>query len=493
MPAYKAIYTTTGMYIYPYSPSKMGMILNARSIWINGAHTRSPVTAYIMQDKQREVKTLVTYKCHPKWLKEQIPELDITYLPHNHIEPIQTPFTLKENVIPNEVQAGATSIVMEYNMKDAFFNIPTGVGKTLLASYLISLLNVKAWAMCYRTIVLQQWKKTMETMTTFDTSRLKIISTGKDLMKMATGEWKYDDYDIYVSTPMLLTKFAHDHGLELLNDVFDQCGIGVKFFDEAHRNVGNICKINALTNVDRTYYLSADFNQADPNKAKLYYKMFGSIPVIKPSKDVTNDLKYTYGVIVKYNTHPSFNEIESCFQKYGFSSFLYMEYQINKEPFYDALDGVLSDIISSKECRRYKILILCNLIEHTDILFDWVKDFFTHRCREDCPHVVRYHSEVPTDERIDALEHGEVIVSTYQSMGVGVDIKMIRHVLSLAPVNPIEDNQAAGRARALPDGESCFYYIFQDDGFRYTQERIPGRMAYLLDQKIKKFYSIKYS
>ena len=78
-------------------------------------------------------------------------------------------------------------------------------------------------------------------------------------------------------------------------------------------------------------------------------------------------------------------------------------------------------------------------------------------------------------------------------MGVGVDIKMIRHVIGLSPVNPIEDNQAAGRARALPDGEDCFYYIFQDDGFKYIQSRLPDRIAYLREQKIKKFYSIKYS
>ena len=77
---YKAIFTETGMRIYPFSPTKMGMILNARSIWIPGGHTRVPVTAYVIKDATTGLKNLVTYKCHPKWLQEQIPEVEIEYL-----------------------------------------------------------------------------------------------------------------------------------------------------------------------------------------------------------------------------------------------------------------------------------------------------------------------------------------------------------------------------------------------------------------------------
>ena len=488
-----AVYTTTGMRLYPYKPSKMGMILNARSVWNPGGHIKVPVTAYIMKDPNDSVKNLVTYKCHPKWLQEQIPDIEIEYMKPNHIEKMECEFTLNPDVIPNEIQASAVAAVLDNNFKQAFFNMPTGIGKTLLAAYLTSLIGDKAWAMCYRTIVLQQWKKTMKEMTTFDVERIYVVSATKTLMKMASGDWPFEKYDMYVSTPMLLTKFAQDYGLELLNEVFNNCGIGIKFFDEAHKNVGNICKINGLTNVERTYYLSADFNQSEPTKAKLYYKMFGSTPVIKPKKEKTEDLKYTNGIIVRYNTHPSFNEIESCFQKYGFSSFKYMEYQMQQGEFYRALEAVLDDIRRTPDWRKYKILLLSNLIEHSNVLYEWLKNYFAMYCGEDCPHVVRYHSELSSEERQDALERGEVISSTYQSMGVGVDIKMIRHVLGLAPVNPIEDNQAAGRARALPDGEDCFYYIFQDDGFRYIQMKLPDRISYLEEQKIKKFYSIKYS
>ena len=487
----KAIYTTTGMQIVPYVSTKAGMILNARSVWVQGAHSRSPVTAYLVKDK--DSKRLLTYHCHKAWLTQNIPGIEIEVMPKNRVESLGHQFTLNHDVMPNDVQASVVDAVITNRFKQAFFKIPTGKGKTLLSVYLMSILNMKAWAMCYRTIVLEQWKRTLEEMSTFDVSRVKIVSSSKDLLKMADGTFPFEDYDIYLSTPMLLTKFASDYGMDLLNDVMDNCGIGVKFFDEAHRNVGNICKINALTNVERTYYLSADFGQADPSRAKLYYKMFGSVPIIKPKEEVVKNMRYTVGVLVRYNSEPTFMEVEGCFQKYGWSHYKFMEYQLSKGAFYDTLEHVLDAIREADPESKYKVLILCNLIEHTDILYDWIHQYYETRMPEDTPKVVRYHSELGKEEREDALEHGQILVSTYQSMGVGVDLKMIRFVVSLSPVNPIEDNQAAGRARALPDGKDCFYFIFVDDGFAYVQKRLPARLTYLYEQKIKNIVSIKYS
>lgn len=487
----RAIYTTTGMQIVPYVATKAGMILNARSVWVQGAHARSPVTAYLVKDK--DSKRLLTYHCHKQWLEQSIPGIEIESMPKNHVEPLGQSFTLNADVIPNEVQASVVDAVITNRFKQAFFKIPTGVGKTLLSIYLANILNVKVWAMCYRTIVLDQWKRTLEEMTTFDISRIKIVSSGKDLLRMAEGEFPFEKYDMYLSTPMILTKFASDYGMDLLNEVMNNCGIGVKFFDEAHRNVGNICKINALTNVERTYYLSADFGQADPSRAKLYYKMFGNVPIIKPKEDVVKNMRYTVGILVRYNSDPSFMEVEGCFQRYGFSHYKFMEYQLSKGAFYDTLEHVLDAIREADPMSKYKVLVLCNLIEHTDILYDWVKQYYDTRVPDYTPTVVRYHSELGKEEREHALDEGQVIVSTYQSMGVGVDLKMIRFVISLSPVNPIEDNQAAGRARALPGGKDCFYFIFVDDGFAYVQKKLPARLTYLYEQKIKKIVSIKYS
>lgn len=487
----EAIFTTTGMQLKPYRPSKAKMILMARSVWVKGSHGPKPVTAYVMSDPNG--KRLCTYKCHPSWLQEVIPDIVIVHKPPNQKEPLGQTFTLNADIIPNETQISVAQTILDNNFKTAFFNLPTGIGKTLGSIYLMSILNTKGWLMCYRTIVLEQWKSTLEASTTFDVSRVCLVHEGKQLMKMAMGDWPFEKYDFYLSTPKILTMFAERMGMDLLNDVFNNAGIGVKFYDEACSNVGNIVKINALTNVERTYYLSADFGQAAPAQTKLYHKMFASTPIIRLNEKIIQSMMYTVAILTRYNTHPSFTDVESVFGKFGFSRQKFMEYQLQEDMFYHALSSTLTAIHSSDPEGHYRTLILCTIIEHVNLLLSWVSNFYKRELHADAIKVVRFHSDMPKEERDEALKTGQVIVSTFQSMGVGVDLKLIRNVIDLVPVNPMEDNQAAGRARALPNGANVFYHIFVDDGFEYVKMRLPDRLTYLQEQKIKDIYSIKYS
>ena len=231
--------------------------------------------------------------------------------------------------------------------------------------------------------------------------------------------------------------------------------------------------------------------------------MFRFTPVIKPRDDITRDMRYTVGVLVRYNTHPSLNDIESVFGGYGFSHHRFMEYQLTRDNFFIALFSLFDAIRRSDEkhhrehpdAPRYKTLVLCNMIDHVDLIKEQLELYYNERTSEGetPPKVVRFHSAMSHEEREDARANGEVIVSTYQSMGVGVDIKNIRYVISLAPVNNIEANQAAGRARALADGSDTYYYMFVDDGFDYVKRSLPYRLQYLEQQKIKSIFSIKNS
>ena len=107
------------------------MILKARSVW-NLGHGYSPVTAYVMKDGSNG-KRLVTYRCHPDWLKQNIPDIEINKMPKNTSYEMSEPFALNADVMPNDIQAAATAAILDNNFKTAFFNIGTGVGKTLLS------------------------------------------------------------------------------------------------------------------------------------------------------------------------------------------------------------------------------------------------------------------------------------------------------------------------------------------------------------------------
>ena len=480
------IYTKTGLQVRPYRGVRLNPLVNSRSIWDPVRHRYIPVTAYPM--KHEDEKLLATYYVDKTYIHGLIPDYTIEEMEPNMVLPIESDFQLNEDVIPSEIQASAIKLIIDKGFHQAFFNIPTGVGKTLMAIYLSSILRVKSLIMCYNVNVLDQWYATIDTMTTFDTRRCVLLTRSKDLLAVYEGSYPVEMYDIYMCTPGLLTKFVEKNGFDLLNEIVNLMGIGVKYFDEAHRNIANITKINALTNIDRTYYLSADFSQADSRRRELYYKMFQSVPIVKPNGDVLEELKHIIAVVVHYNTEPTLLEQESAYSRYGFNHHSYMEYQIGSKEFFRVLELVLKSIDETNKS-HHKVLILANMIEHVDYIA-----FKIEKMVKDCGLTVgRFHSQIDKKIKKNVLDESDIIVSTYQSMGVGVDVQGIRYVVSLAQVNPIEDNQAAGRARALPTGEDCYYFMLCDDGFEYSKKKLPSRLAYLEQQKkIKKVFSIHY-
>ena len=156
----EALYTTTGMTIRPFKRSKLERFYRSRCVFIKPLHRFEGVTAHIVNDGTGG-KVLCTYPCDPDWLKREVPDMVISKMKPNHVEDIEQDFELNEGIIPTDLQESVVRDVINYDVRQAFFNIPTGAGKTLLSTYLISLLKKKTWIICFRQEVLNQWKRTM--------------------------------------------------------------------------------------------------------------------------------------------------------------------------------------------------------------------------------------------------------------------------------------------------------------------------------------------
>ena len=83
-------------------------------------------------------------------------------------------------------------------------------------------------------------------------------------------------------------------------------------------------------------------------------------------------MKYTQAIVVEYNSHPTMEESPAIYNRYGFSSQLYMEYQFKKKVIFDIIDFILKNIL--KTDNKYKILILLNYIEHVDTMCEYIKE-----------------------------------------------------------------------------------------------------------------------
>lgn len=488
----KIYITCNGIRISPYRKGQCKQIENMTSInekiGIN-YRKRKPFNGFLILDDESTINgTFITHLYPIPFLKGLFKDYIIRVEKINNSMKLNTPWGLNPNITPREVQYQIIQqIISNENRHSWFVYLSQGLGKTLLSVYLISYFNKKALIMCYNTDILKQWVKTIREKTNIEKSAITLIDSGKILNKIYEGTFPVKDYDIFMCTPKLLVTYGKKNGFEKLNIIMKNMGIGIKIFDEAHRNIANMIKINAYTNVNHTLYLSGDFGQSNSIKEKLYYEMFSGVPILRPTEELMNTLKFTVAVVVSYNSKPSELDKLSVYTKRGFSFYNYMKYQIEQKIFFDTLYFIMKSINNTNK-NNYKILILVNLIEHTEIIKEKLNEKYS-----DLYIIDSYHSEISEEEKEFCRNNAEIIVSTYQSFSTGIDVELIKYIISCSICTKIDDNQSSGRARPLPDGSDAYYFILADFGFPYSKDKLGQRLRYLQDTKIKDIQHIKYT
>lgn len=471
--------STTGIVISPYHKNQNYYIEKLTSTYDAIRHKRNPFTGLLL-DYDETPPCFVTHLHDPVFLQAQFPDYQVNYLPTIKAHALNKLFRLDDSITPKEVQYEIIQQIINLEKKKQWFvYLSQGLGKTLLTIYLISYFNQKTLVMCYNKDILSQWVSSMKKNSTIDSSEILYIESSVLLKKIIYGDFPVNEYSVFLCTPGLLNSFGKKYGFYMLNVLMEKMHVGLKVYDEAHRNISNMIKINAFTSVDKTIYLSGDFGQSDKTKEVMYYNIFHNVPIIKPSEDLMNTLKFTQCILVQYDSHPTELDKVSVYSKRGFSFFEYMKYQFQKDIFFHVLEYILNMIEKTNE-NHYKILILVNLIEHVDELYNRLNEKYNVTYD-----IGKYHSGVSDIEKDYCRDNCNMIVSTYQSFSTGIDVSLIKYVISCSICTKIEDNQSSGRARPLPDGSDAFYFMFADMGFPYTKKKLKMRLNYLEETKIK--------
>lgn len=483
----KIYISTTGTLISPYDKGQCKYLERLTSKYNKTYFRRDEITGYYIEDDSLKEPCFATHLFGTQFIQNLFLQYEVVKLPVKRGRKLGQFFTLNSDITPTDLQFHIINEIVTNHKDDHqwFVHLTQGFGKTMLSVYLISLFQVRTLIMCYSVDILKQWRDTFYKHTTLNTKRVLLIDDSKILQNIYKKKFPVEDYDIFMCTPGILISYCKKHGYAKLSIVFERMGIGFKIYDEAHRNIANIVKINAFTSIDKTLYLSGDFGQSDKEKQRMYYRMFHGVPVITPPDEVMEELKYTVGVVIEYDSEPSVTDVASVYTKQGFSFYNYMKYQFTKKIYFDVLDFVLKNIFKTNN--GYRILILVNLVNQCDQLYDIVRDRYGDK------HTIgRYHGEAPSEEKDFAKDHAEIIVATYQSFGTGVDTTSIKYVISTSVCTKIDDNQASGRARPMPDGSDVYYFMFCDIGFEYSVKKMEDRLNYLKKTKIKKIQKIKY-
>lgn len=474
--------TTSGMVIYPYKKRQSPALEHKTSMRDFGCyHKWIETTGFVLDDM------FVTYHLDdffvknefPSYKKEVIGSSDYIHFDRNLLFETDSQYEI------TEVQYSVINQIMQDNMNTRWFiHCPQGYGKTFIAINIISKFRINTMIMCYSVKILDQWRKQMSHFTNFPMSRVLTLDSGTLITKILDGSFPANEYNIFLATPILLVSYGKKHGYDKINQLMIKLGIGLKIYDEAHRNLANMVKIDALSSVKYTLYLSGDFAQAGKYRTKLFYDMFRDVRIVRPEVNMV-DLRYTDAVVVEYNTQPTAMDIMSMTERRGMSLWKFMDYQFAKGTIMNIIYWIIENILKLKELDR-RILILTSKIEHCDYITEKLIDKFPDVS------IGRYHGLVPTEESAMTKDNAHIIVATYVSFSTGIDCKNIKYVVSTSSSNRVEDSQASGRARPLSNGENAIFWMLIDTGFAMLVEKEKDRIDYLYNLKIRNVSRITY-
>ena len=470
--------TTTGVTITPYIKGQVPEIEKMTSVYEKITHKWNPVSGFISRDGNG---SFLTYKINESTLKKWFPDYKLISIPP-YGKSFDNDIRMKEGFELRQNQLDIINELIGTNRKEIFLNIPTATGKTVLGVWYTVYLHQKTLIMCFSNKILQQWEEALLQFTNAKEDNI-VKLTGDYLEKIYSDEVDMRKVDIFLATPNVFSIFVNKHGYLELSEIMMKMNLGLKIFDEAHRSLGMIVKLNALTSSRKTLYMSADFNRGSRYARNAFFNVFSHCYKISLDDNELEKLKHIVGIIVNYDSNPADVDITKIRRgSYKWSHTEYAKYQFNNDILWSKCVKIINKIYDSepKTTPRYKILVLCYLIDHVDAITSALSELYAGKMS-----VGRYHSNVSPDEKKEAL-NCDIIVSIYGSFSTGINVisPEIKHVISTVPVDEVTINQSAGRCRPI-NGQMSFLWVLCDEGFEYCIHNRSRISRYLVKSKIK--------
>lgn len=351
----------------------------------------------------------------------------------------------------SELQKDCIKVLTTSNSHKITCELKPGVGKTFIALYSISKLGLKPLIVAPTTLLKSQWTD-------------EFINEGIPKEDITNNIYEAPSHKFCVVTITSLENALRDDWNGLMK-VIKQADFGIKIIDEAHLHLKGILKFDALCNIKRNWYLSATLGRSDEMEDKILnrslldaQRFVGSSKYVEYQKEYIN----VYLQDCYYNLP---RQLCDEYFKYGTKGLI-------KPTYYNALmayqGGVpfISNIftvykrmkaILPEEVRNKKAIILVPMIRIMEKLIEEMKKdpYF------DNTHVVAVDGRLKIAEKMANLDEGELILSTSQSLGTGVDVKNLSLLINFDQYSsPIISEQIVGRNRDR--GYECYHVDVMD-------------------------------
>lgn len=342
-------------------------------------------------------------------------------------------------------------------------NLPTGTGKTYVASTSLQFIGMKAIIITPTDKIKKQWYDTFMAMTDVTEHHICDISGSNVIKKIL--KTKNNKFKIYLVNHGTIASYGKSNGWGAVHELFKHIRVGVKIYDEAHLNFANTIKIDLNTNTKKTFYLTATFERSDYKENYLFSTCFKS--AVKYGYETRDEIrKHIMYLSIMYNSKPDLGVQGYMTTRMGFNKNRYADYQETCPEFYDALKYAI-DFFKTKEG---KILILSTTISQVDKIHEFIRNNIPDKT------VSAFHSKISDDDKIKAMD-ADIICSTPKSAGTGTDIRGLRTaIMCEAYSSAVQADQVPGRLREYSDHENTFYVELVDMGFQKVYKMYRTRL-----------------
>jgi superfamily II DNA or RNA helicase len=360
--------------------------------------------------------------------------------------------------------------------------MPPGYGKTYCAIAAIQRLHTKALIIMHTQNLKEQWIEKFKEYTNMGGPQIVELESSKQLHGFLKRKPNANQ-KVFITTRSLLISYCERYGIESLQEVIERIGIGVKVFDEAHKEYARTLFIDYATNVRRTFYLTATFQLSNYGDNRVFQTAFNVVPKLRIKQ--SEDAKHIVYLAVIFNSHPSqIDEIRVTGKKRGFDRFAYIDYELEKGVLEHEIRYILDYFLMQKSLQG-KTLILSSKKTTCDY-FDEVARDVTNSTVKSCSFY--------TGNKVDNYKSYDIISATSQMLGTGEDIPGLRFMLNTEPFASLPNtDQFSGRLRPYMGGtKPTFYVEFIDVGFEKLYDWYRRREK-LLKTKVKEVHELNHT
>lgn len=322
-----------------------------------------------------------------------------------------------------------------------------GTGKTFIATYAISKIQLKPLIVAPTSLLKNQWCEEFE-------------GVGISRKDIATDIYDAPNKKVCVVTISSIENALREDWKGLM-DVVAKAGFGIKVVDEAHLHLKGILKFDAICNIKHNWYLSATLGRSDALEDSILNRALSDAQrFIGNPKYEEYQKQYVNVYFQDIYYYPS-NRLCAQHFKYGSKGLIkatyynmLMDYQ-HGIPF---LNNLIYMMKVAKKNMTYdaKVLLLVPLLSIIDKVLELVQNdpFFSQYS------VSGVDGSMSLSTRRQAME-SDFILSTTLSMGTGVDVKNLGAVVNFDQFSsPIIVEQIYGRLRDR--GKETWYYDITD-------------------------------